>query len=81
MHAGTPIVCSDVVEVANLVKQHDLGIVLTDYTPEQMAKVIGNLLSDTDRMHQLKRNCEKAALVENWEKETEILQRIYANVN
>jgi glycosyltransferase involved in cell wall biosynthesis len=81
MHAGTPIVCSDVVEVANLVKRHDLGLVLTDYTPEQMAKVISNLLSDNERMQQLKRNCEKAALVENWEKESEILQRIYSNVS
>lgn len=80
MHAGTPIICSDVVEVANLVKQHDLGLVLTDYAPEHMAQLIGHLLSDTDRMHQLKLNCEKAALIENWEKETETLQRIYANV-
>lgn len=81
MHAGTPIVCSNVVEVANLVKQHDLGLVLTDYTPQHMASLIGNLLSDNERMLQLKRNCEKAALVENWEKETEILQRIYADVS
>lgn len=81
MHAGTPIVCSNVVEVANLVRQHDLGLVLTDYSPEHMAERIENLLSDAERMLELKRNCEKAALVENWEKETEILQRIYANVH
>lgn len=81
MHAGTPIVCSNVVEVANLVHQHDLGLVLTDYSPQHMAERIGNLLADAERMHELKRNCENAALVENWEKETEILQRIYANVH
>ncbi|HLP55161.1 MAG TPA: glycosyltransferase [Fluviicola sp.] len=80
MHAGTPVVCSNVVEVARLVKQHDLGLVLDDYTPQHMADEIGNLLSDTERMQQLKANCEKAALVENWEKETEILQQIYTNV-
>lgn len=80
IHASTPVVCSNVIEVATLVRTHDVGIVLTDYDPRHMADTIGTLLADTARMEELKANCRKAALTENWENETEILNSIYPDV-
>jgi glycosyltransferase involved in cell wall biosynthesis len=80
IHAATPVVCSDVIEVATLVRTLDVGLVLTDYDPQHMAREIGNLLADTARMQELKAHCRKAAQTENWENETEILKSIYPDV-
>lgn len=79
LHAGTPILCSDVIEVATLVRKYDIGCVVTDFSPESLAKQIGDLLSNTERMNELKDNCKFAAIQENWEKETSILEKIYLN--
>lgn len=80
IHASTPVVCSDVIEVATLVRTLDVGLVLTDYDPQHMAREIGNLLANTARMQELKDHCRAAAQTENWENETEILKSIYPDV-
>lgn len=80
IHATTPVVCSNVVEVAAVVRTHDVGIVLDQYHPEYMADRIRELLQAPQRMELLRENCRKAALLENWEAETEILKRIYPDV-
>lgn len=77
IHATTPVVCSNVIEVANVVKKHQAGIVLETCDPKYMADQIRELLSDQIRMEQLRENCKRAALVENWESETEVLKSIY----
>lgn len=80
MHTVTPIVCSDVVEVAALVRKYDIGVVLQNYHPEEMAKNIRALLNDSVRMEQLRNHCREAAILENWEAETAILKTIYQHV-
>jgi glycosyltransferase involved in cell wall biosynthesis len=80
IHATTPVICSNVVEVAALVRKYDLGIVLDDYDPQHMAAEVGSLLRDERRLLRLKENCRKAAELENWERETEILKSIYPDV-
>lgn len=77
IHATTPVVCSNVIEVANVVKKHHAGIVLETCDPNYMADQIRELLSDQTRMDQLRENCKHAALIENWESETEVLKSIY----
>jgi glycosyltransferase involved in cell wall biosynthesis len=81
MHAGTPVICSDVVEVATLVRKHDIGIVLTDFSPENMAARLGALLCDSGELARLKENCAKAAQLENWQKETAVLAEIYPKID
>jgi len=81
IHATTPVVCSNVVEVARIVTQHDVGIVVQDYDPQHMATQLGSLLNNSDRMQQLREKCKLAAQLENWGKETEILQTIYPDVH
>lgn len=80
MHTTTPIVCSDVVEVAALVRKYDIGLVLQNYDPVDMAKQIRELLTDSARMEQLRAHCKEAAVYENWETETAVLKRIYPHV-
>ena len=81
LHAGTPVICSDVIEVATIVRKHDIGIVLTDFRAEQMAEVLGKLLKDPGELQRLKENCATAALLENWQKETAVLAEIYPKVD
>ncbi len=80
MHAGTPVACSNVVEVAALVTRHQIGLVIADFQPEALAKTIGMLLNDKTELERMKDRCKVAAQIENWEKETEVLAQIYPKV-
>lgn len=80
LHATTPIVCSNVVEVAALVKKYDIGLVLESYEPQEMAEMVSELLNDSNRMETLRAHCREAAIHENWEAETAILEKLYPHV-
>lgn len=81
MHAGTPIVATNILEVANVISTHDIGIVLDEFNPRSLAKAINELLASSERLTQLKANCKTAALTENWENETQVLKSIYLRGN
>ncbi|GAB5416953.1 MAG: glycosyltransferase [Crocinitomicaceae bacterium] len=77
MHATTPIVATNIVEVANVIRTHDIGEVLDELTPNALAQTINKILSDSDRLNRMKANCQTAAETENWENETKVLAEIY----
>jgi glycosyltransferase involved in cell wall biosynthesis len=77
MHAGTPIVATNIIEVAKVIQKHDIGEVLEDFSPKTLAETIQKLVSDTSRLEKLKENCLRAAKVENWENESRVLASIY----
>jgi glycosyltransferase involved in cell wall biosynthesis len=81
IHAATPIICTNLIEVSNIVQKHDVGEVIEEFTASNLAQKINALVNNTGRLNQLKLNCKKAALVENWEKECEILEEIYPKVD
>ncbi len=80
MHAGTPIVATDILEVARVIRQHDIGEILEEFTPKNLATTINAVLRSQERMEEMKSNCTKAAEIENWEHETQVLQSIYPKV-
>lgn len=77
MHAGTPIVATNIMEVAKVIRKHDIGVVLDEFSPETLASAIREILQDTNRLEAMKVNCAKAAETENWESETKVLASIY----
>lgn len=81
IHATTPIIATDLVEIKRLILQHDLGEILAELTPENLAKCIHDLQDNPARLAALKMNCEAAAKIENWEFETHILAEIYPKVD
>lgn len=81
IHAGTPIICTNLVEVSRIVQKHDVGEVMEEFTAFNLAEKINALITNMERLNQLKANCEKAALVENWEQECKILEEIYTKVD
>lgn len=80
MHAGTAVVATDIKEVAHVVQTHKIGEILTELTVELLAETLNNLLQDPERLSSYKQNCNSAAQLENWEKETEVLKEIYPYV-
>lgn len=81
IHTSTPIVCSDLVEVSKLVKGYDVGEVVTDFTPRNLAEQISRILDNPDLMARWKSNCERAAAIENWETEVQQLNEFYPKVH
>lgn len=77
IHTSTPVVCSNLVELRNIIEKHDVGRVIADYSPEGIANTINAILDNPELLAQLKENCQKAAAVENWEEESKVLQEIY----
>lgn len=77
IHATTPIVASNVVEVANIVNTYEVGKTIENHNPKHIAKIISSILFDEELLAKLKENCKTTALQLNWEQETEVLKEIY----
>lgn len=80
IHAGTPIICTDLPEVRKVVEGHDVGVILKELSPQGIAEAVEVLRNDPVRLDQLKRNCQLAAEKESWEGECEVLKTIYPKV-
>jgi glycosyltransferase involved in cell wall biosynthesis len=81
MHTSTPIICSDLVEVSKLVKKYQIGEVVTDFSPKQLAQQIQAILNHPEWMKLWKNNCKIAASKENWEVEVQQLTDFYPKVH
>jgi glycosyltransferase involved in cell wall biosynthesis len=81
IHTETPIVSTALVEISSIVEKYDVGRILVDFTPPNLANLLNELLSDEELLTRLKANCKHTKTIENWEKETEILQQIYPKID
>lgn len=80
MHTATPVVATNVVEVARVVRENEIGEILEDFTVESLRATLDALLNDPEKLERYRYNCRKAAEVENWENECRVLAEIYPNV-
>jgi len=80
IHAGIPVVCTDLPEVSKIVAGYEVGIILEKFTPDTLAAAIHQLSGDAEKMSKLMSNCRLAAEKESWEGECEILKKIYPKV-
>jgi len=81
IHTSTPVICSDLVEVAKLVKAYNVGEVVTDFEPQHLARQIQTVLNNTELRELWKNNCKIAASKENWEVEVRQLSEFYPKVH
>lgn len=77
MHTSTPIVATNIKEVANVVRKYEIGEIIDDLTPKRLAETIQELLRSPERLERMKNNCKIASETENWESETQVLKSIY----
>lgn len=61
MNAGLPVLATDLPEVAGIVREYDLGIVLPEATPETIAQAVRKLFADGERIAALQGNATFAA--------------------
>lgn len=80
MHTETAVVATEIKEVADVIRKHDIGEIVTDFTAENLAKKINELISNKTRLEEIQSNCRVASQVENWEIETKKLELIYPKV-
>ncbi len=78
--AETPLVVSNLVERAKIVKQYNVGVVSTEVSPEAIAKAITEL-SNPEKLQQCTENCKKAAKDLTWENEELVLEKVYCSSN
>jgi glycosyltransferase involved in cell wall biosynthesis len=79
IHAGVPVISSDLPERKRIVEQYKVGVVLADLSPKTVANTINTILENKELLVQLKENCKIAAQELNWENEEKILQTIYSD--
>ena len=75
--AETPVIVSNLPEIAKVVKEADIGLIITDHQPETIATAINKLLHNEYLLMKYKLNTKTAALVYTWEKEEKVLENIY----
>lgn len=77
IHAGIPVVCSNLPERKRIVEEYQVGVVLDDLSPESVSGTINKIFADSEKLLQFKNNCRLAMVELNWQKEEEVLKEIY----
>ncbi len=80
IHAGIPIIASNLPERKRIIEEYQVGIVLEDLSPEWVGKVINDMLQGSAKMEQYRENCRNAALKLNWQEEEKVLREIYGEI-
>jgi glycosyltransferase involved in cell wall biosynthesis len=72
-----PIIASPLVEIKNVVEKNNIGLVIENYKPKHIAKIISKILDDKD-LYQLFKNNEKA-IKHNfyWEDEIKKIDKLF----
>ena len=81
IQARIPVVVSDLPEMAAIVKEYGVGEVLTERTPQQLAKTITGLINTTKTREGRKAKIELAARELSWEREEEKLITLFKSVH
>ncbi|MGK0325060.1 MAG: glycosyltransferase involved in cell wall biosynthesis [Polaribacter sp.] len=77
IHAEIPIIAGNLPEITRIIKEHKVGVIIDDYSPEKIALAIKNLLNDEALLSEIKENQQKAKEILCWEKESEKLDNYF----
>ncbi len=77
LHAGLPIIGSNIPELARLIQVEDVGVVVELQKPREIENAICSLLGSPHRLADFRANALKAAKKYSWEKEKLILLELY----
>ncbi|MEK6616280.1 MAG: glycosyltransferase [Bacteroidota bacterium] len=77
VHAGVPVLVSNLVEIKKIIKKHELGEIIENHNAKHIAEKIKFMLSDEEKIKRWKENCKIAAKEFCWQNEEHILKEIY----
>ncbi len=75
IHAGIPVLGSNLKEVRNVIEQYQVGEVVEEVQPKVLARKITEMLSSS-KIESWKMNCQKAKAELNWNKESVVLREM-----
>lgn len=81
IHAGTPIIATNIKEVTAIINKYGIGEIVDPLTVENLTAKINGLLSSNDKLESYKNACFRAGMIENWENEVRVLKQIYPKVD
>ena len=73
IHAGVPVLASEVDEVKKLVSQFNTGTFIRNHDPKHIADKMIGMLGDEVQLRKWKLNCQYAAKELSWDKEEKLL--------
>ena len=77
IHTSTPVVSSNLIELKRVIEKYDVGRIIPEHSADGVAETINGIFNQAGLLEELKMNCEKATMVENWEEESSVLREIY----
>jgi glycosyltransferase involved in cell wall biosynthesis len=77
IHAGLPILASNIPTLQQYVDNYQVGMTVDPYNLQEIAKKIESILKDDNQLKRWHNNSQKAAIELNWDKEAEKLNQIY----
>ncbi len=77
IHAGTPLLVSNLTEVKKIVTDYNVGVVVENHQPTTIANAINKMLSDKELYQTFKANTKTASKQLTWQNECEVLKTIY----
>jgi glycosyltransferase involved in cell wall biosynthesis len=80
IHAGIPVLASNLVEVKKVVEEFDFGEIAVNHNPKDLALKIDEMLK-SDKVEFWKANSVKASKELSWEKETELLKSMIEGID
>lgn len=69
IHSGIPVLASDLVEVKRIIQEFEIGDIIPNHEPKQIAEKINSILADSDLLKKWKTNTTAAVKVLNWRNE------------
>ncbi len=75
--AGIPVVVSDFPVMGKLVRDYDVGEVVDETDPREIAAGIRRLLDDPDRMDAVRRNIPRFQAEFSWQRQSQALLNLY----
>lgn len=69
IHAGVPVLASDLPEIRSIIDQYGVGRITESHRPEQLAKMIREMLENASELQVMKAACLKAREELCWDRE------------
>jgi glycosyltransferase involved in cell wall biosynthesis len=79
IQAETPLLVSNRLEIAKLVRENQIGKVVDTHDPKQLATTVDEIFADKQELLSWKNNLKKAAQKYTWENESIKLKTIFKN--
>jgi len=77
IHAGIPLLVSDLPEIRRIVEGYDIGLICPSHDPKIIASYLTKIICDLEQRKKFEKNLKVASAELTWKNECEVLKTIY----